>query len=213
MNAFSSTAHSTAIAQQPIVVQGRRDTGAGKTGLFGEMLDVLNPLHHVPGVSQIYRAATDDKISDGAKFLGHVGVGAAVAGPIGAAAGAGVFLVEKLVSGIGKLFGGAENTGSVKRAAMPGVQSQAPQAAPVQSASAVAGGGQGLPAPRGALPSLSSAQFTALVQSFGQGATQEQSRTAAGLGADSAKKDADFARQMEDNLQKLDSLRKPAVPH
>lgn len=63
---------------------------------FSELVDAANPLQHVPLVSQTYRAATGDRISGAAKFAGHVGLGAAVGGPIGAAVGAGVFLLESL---------------------------------------------------------------------------------------------------------------------
>ena len=84
-----------------------------KTSLFGEALDTINPLQHVPGVSQAYRAVTKDKISEGAKFAGHVGLGAAVAGPVGAAIGAGVYLVESL---FGAIFGGGKKDSELVQA-------------------------------------------------------------------------------------------------
>ena len=37
---------------------------------FGDILDLINPFHHVPVVSTLYRAATDDDISIGARLLG-----------------------------------------------------------------------------------------------------------------------------------------------
>ena len=70
--------------------------------LFGEVLDTVNPLQHVPGVSEAYRAVTKDKISEGAKLAGHIGFGAALGGPVGAVIGAGVFVIEGV---IGALFG------------------------------------------------------------------------------------------------------------
>lgn len=79
-----------------------------KTSLFGEVLDTVNPLQHVPGVSEAYRAVTKDKISEGAKFAGHVGFGAAIGGPVGAAIGAGVFLIESV---FGAIFGGGKKGG------------------------------------------------------------------------------------------------------
>lgn len=72
------------------------------TSLFGEVLDTVNPLQHVPGVSEAYRAVTKDKISEGAKLAGHIGFGAALGGPVGAVIGAGVFVIEGV---IGALFG------------------------------------------------------------------------------------------------------------
>lgn len=44
---------------------------SGDEGLtFGEFLDVINPLQHLPIISSIYRAATGDEISLGARLLG-----------------------------------------------------------------------------------------------------------------------------------------------
>lgn len=37
---------------------------------FSDLLDVINPLQHIPIISTIYRAATGDEISAGAKMLG-----------------------------------------------------------------------------------------------------------------------------------------------
>ncbi|MGE0254734.1 MAG: hypothetical protein AB7N54_03710 [Alphaproteobacteria bacterium] len=48
-------------------------------GAFAELLDILNPLQHVPIVSSLYREVTDDPISTPAKLAG----GALFGGPIG----------------------------------------------------------------------------------------------------------------------------------
>jgi len=50
---------------------------------FGDFLDVVNPLHHLPVVGAIYRSLTGDEIDPGAKVAG----GALYGGPIGLAAG------------------------------------------------------------------------------------------------------------------------------
>ena len=43
----------------------------GADGLtFGDVLDVINPLQHIPVVSTIYRAITGDEISPGARVAG-----------------------------------------------------------------------------------------------------------------------------------------------
>jgi len=43
----------------------------GKDGFtFGDILDAINPLQHLPVVSTAYRAATEDAISPGARILG-----------------------------------------------------------------------------------------------------------------------------------------------
>lgn len=47
---------------------------------FGEFLDIINPLHHIPVVSTIYRAITGDEIGAGPRFIGGMIFG----GPIGA---------------------------------------------------------------------------------------------------------------------------------
>ncbi len=48
-------------------------------GSFSDLLDVINPLQHIPIVSNIYQAMTGDKISSGAKIAGDALFG----GPIG----------------------------------------------------------------------------------------------------------------------------------
>jgi len=52
----------------------------GEDGLtFGDFLDVINPLQHIPIVSTIYRALTGDEISTGARLAG----GTIYGGPLG----------------------------------------------------------------------------------------------------------------------------------
>lgn len=165
------------------------------TSLFGEVLDTVNPLQHVPGVSQAYRAISKDKISNGAKLVGHVGLGAAVAGPVGAAVGAGVYLIESV---FGAIFGGGRKGGeklvqanNVKSGpvALAGKQavhagkmrgsSNAAGTVPPQSqlASASSAAKQTQRTASAAVPSLgtapvdmSSAQFAALLSAFGASA-------------------------------------------
>jgi len=48
---------------------------------FADFIDIINPLQHIPIVSTIYRKATGDVISPGARMLGDTLFG----GPIGAA--------------------------------------------------------------------------------------------------------------------------------
>jgi hypothetical protein len=51
-----------------------------KEGLtFGDVLDIINPLQHLPIISSIYQAATNDDIGMGSKLIG----GALFGGPIG----------------------------------------------------------------------------------------------------------------------------------
>lgn len=48
---------------------------------FGDLIDVINPLQHIPVVGMVYRRLTGDTISAPAQFMG----GALFGGPIGAA--------------------------------------------------------------------------------------------------------------------------------
>lgn len=48
-------------------------------GGFSDLLDAVNPLHHIPGVATAYQAATGDTIGAGARILG----GALFGGPLG----------------------------------------------------------------------------------------------------------------------------------
>lgn len=63
-----------------------KDSGGG----FGEFLDMINPLHHIPLVGQIYRAVTGDTISDRARLAG----GGLFAGPIGVGIAAGTIALR-----------------------------------------------------------------------------------------------------------------------
>ena len=81
---------------------------------FAEVLDILNPLHHIPGISTIYRAITGDEIGAGPRFVGGMLFG----GPIGAlAAGitalfeeaSGGNLVDHLAEMVDDFTGGGDN--------------------------------------------------------------------------------------------------------
>lgn len=49
---------------------------------FGDILDILNPLQHIPVVSTIYRAITGDEVSTGARVFGSTLLGGALFGSI-----------------------------------------------------------------------------------------------------------------------------------
>src|SRR3546814_13010283 len=56
----------------------------GKEGFsFGDFLDIINPLQHIPIVSPIYRAITGDTIQPGSRIAGDTLFG----GPIGLVGG------------------------------------------------------------------------------------------------------------------------------
>lgn len=50
---------------------------------FKDFLDVINPLQHIPGISEVYRAITGDQISEGARYSGNALYGLALGGPVG----------------------------------------------------------------------------------------------------------------------------------
>ena len=63
-----------------------------RSEFFENLLDIINPLQHIPGVSTIYRAITGDEISAPARLIG----GALFGGPIGFASATGNMLLEEV---------------------------------------------------------------------------------------------------------------------
>lgn len=60
-------------------------------GSFADLLDVINPLQHIPGVSTIYQALSGDTLSTGAQIAG----GALFGGPLGLIASIANAIVEE----------------------------------------------------------------------------------------------------------------------
>ncbi|POF30117.1 hypothetical protein [Roseibium marinum] len=56
---------------------------AGGNFSFGDFLDVINPLQHIPGIAELYRSVTNDRISDDARKAGNAFYGFALGGPVG----------------------------------------------------------------------------------------------------------------------------------
>lgn len=56
-------------------VEKATDAGFG----FGDLLDIVNPLQHIPGVSSVYRALTGDQMSGFSNIVGSTLFG----GPVG----------------------------------------------------------------------------------------------------------------------------------
>jgi len=66
---------------------------------FADILDVINPLQQIPGISTAYRALTGDKISFGARIAG----GFLLGGPVGLFASIANAIIEQETGGdIGK---------------------------------------------------------------------------------------------------------------
>ncbi|MEO0412891.1 MAG: hypothetical protein AAF221_13745 [Pseudomonadota bacterium] len=93
-------ANLTASALQPQTVtilangegQGTKPASkVDKSGFsFGDFIDMINPLHHIPVVGQVYRAVTGDQISDTARMAG----GGLFAGPLGIGIAAGTIALR-----------------------------------------------------------------------------------------------------------------------
>ena len=86
-------------------------------GGFGTLLDIINPLQHIPVVSNVYRAATGDSLSSAGRIIG----GGLFGGPIGLLAGIGGSIVaettgrdvgEHLLAALGGKGGAAGSTTS-----------------------------------------------------------------------------------------------------
>ncbi len=92
---------------------GDADGFWGRDGLtFGDLIDLINPLQHIPVVGAIYRAATGDDLAPGARVLG----GALYGGVAGLAGGVVNAIVAEFTGGdvgahaIALLDGGREAT-------------------------------------------------------------------------------------------------------
>ena len=59
---------------------------------FGDLLDIINPLQHIPVISTIYRMVTGDEIGVGARLAG----GALFGGPLGLAAAGTIAAIEEI---------------------------------------------------------------------------------------------------------------------
>lgn len=68
--------HDAAVSEPP---KGANSLISGQEISFGDILDIINPLQHLPVIGNMYRAITGDTISAGAQMAG----GALFGGPIG----------------------------------------------------------------------------------------------------------------------------------
>ena len=56
---------------------------------FGDVIDIVNPLQHLPVISKYYREMTGDDCSEGSKTIGDLGFGALFGGVLGVAGAVG----------------------------------------------------------------------------------------------------------------------------
>lgn len=68
---------------QQISQRGAEITPPEEAFQFGDIVDIINPLHHLPVIGMVYRGLTDDVIGPAAQIVG----GALYGGPIGAVTG------------------------------------------------------------------------------------------------------------------------------
>ncbi len=80
--ATSETSFHSALSDSP--------SPAGEAPSFGDFIDMINPLQHIPLVNLAYRALTGDQIGGAAQVVG----GALFGGPIGAIAGTASAIIE-----------------------------------------------------------------------------------------------------------------------
>ncbi len=150
----------------------------GKDGFnFGDLVDIVNPLQHLPVVGSLYRAFTDDQISPGSRIAG----GTLYGGPIGLASavvsaaieqGTGNDLIGNMVAKVTEPA--AKNAPPVAQS--PAVQTpvaqipaaQTPIAPPPAGADRLTPAQQqaALAAARKPAPTLSPAAFQALMRSL-----------------------------------------------
>jgi len=109
----------TAAAKRTPQSEGERD--------FGAAFDIFNPLHHIPGVGDLYRAASNDEISTEGRQAGRVLFGLLLGGPVGL----GAAMVANYLQGGGETGAGP---GEPVDVASPG---SAPEPAPAQPAAPV----------------------------------------------------------------------------
>lgn len=69
--------------QPKVVAKPEESTEASNDFSFADLLDIINPLQHIPLVSTLYRSITGDTIKPESRILG----GALLAGPVGLVVG------------------------------------------------------------------------------------------------------------------------------
>jgi len=137
MSAETATLSTSAPVQPAETKRPLEPRPFGKDGFtFGDILDVVNPLHHIPVVGTIYRKLTGDdiaalpRVAGGGLFGGVVGLGAALVSTI-AKASTGKDLGDNVLTAFATLANG-HRTAQAHQAARPDNQiSPAPPPASV----------------------------------------------------------------------------------
>lgn len=178
---------------QSVTVVGPRAAPEDDGFTFGDFLDVINPLHHIPIVGTLYRELTGDTLDTTAKLAGAT----LFAGPVGLLAAIGAVRMEEetgkepLMWVADLMFGGGDDPAPVNMGAAAVV---GPDGQPLTQTAALAGGSvaptpqtihadeararfmqqqsaapqPAAATPPSALPQLSPAAFEALMSAHGQ---------------------------------------------
>ena len=154
---------------------GRKPMFEGAGPSFGDLLDVINPLQHLPVIGTIYRALTGDALSDGARLAG----GALFGGPIGlVAAMANLGVREAIGRDVGEIvvaaLAGEEALGAAPEAPVQLAASQSAAVAALEPAGGATASPEPQPAAEAPMPQLSSEAFDALLRSVNQPAAAPQ---------------------------------------
>ncbi len=85
------------LRNQPTSIYGIQRDGPGpqEDYSFADLLDIINPLQHIPLVSSVYRALTGDEIKPSARILGATLYG----GPVGLVASTSMAVVQEAAGG------------------------------------------------------------------------------------------------------------------
>jgi hypothetical protein len=93
--AFTAVAEARALAAPGSgSAPGNAGGGTAASGSFDVLLDIINPLQHLPVIGSVYRALTGDSLSDAGRLVGDTLYG----GPLGLVS-AGINLAVKHESG------------------------------------------------------------------------------------------------------------------
>ncbi|MBU6443730.1 MAG: hypothetical protein KGR48_07440 [Alphaproteobacteria bacterium] len=161
------SAPAAAIAQTAATAQS---TKAADPGFFSDLLDIINPLQHIPVVSTLYRAVTGDKIQPLEQLAGDTLYG----GVLGLAASAANLAFKEItgkdvgdtVLAFAENLGGSDTPAAVASTAAPAATAAAsgpPQ--PLIGAKLAADIAQSVPAPAAPAPApanITPAQATSL---------------------------------------------------
>jgi hypothetical protein len=120
----SATEDTSGVDQRRYTQFDRSATDAGTTTMsFGDFLDMINPLEHIPVVSAVYRAATNEQINPVSRTVGDIlygglmGGASAVLGGLSAVADAGIEAQTGKTAGgmvVAALFGSDDGKNAIQ---------------------------------------------------------------------------------------------------